>query len=187
MADPSILDYLNQSFHAEAQREEGVKLIESGVLGRGDRRAARDDRDGLGVRGGKLKEYNVVKDDCEDIGVVEPKSYPGNSIGTFCRRKHTAWAIVVFGLETVLKIMLEDASCTVPMACFEEKVLAIEMVKECVLSFDNHCIDSDTHNSQMESHPFENNPTKSDFLYDDSECCYKSVAEGHSWITHRSL
>lgn len=43
VADSSILDYLNELFHATARREECVKPVESRVLGGGDRRAARDD------------------------------------------------------------------------------------------------------------------------------------------------
>lgn len=46
VADSSILDYLNELFHAKARRE-GIKPVESGVRGGGDRRATRDDRDGL--------------------------------------------------------------------------------------------------------------------------------------------
>jgi hypothetical protein len=76
--------------------------------------------------------------------------------------------------------MFDDTLCIYFAARFEEKIPANTMAKQFVLSFDNRCIDGDTHYSQVENHPFENNPMKLGVLYDDSECCYNTAAEGQA-------
>jgi hypothetical protein len=52
--------------------EKVLKSFESGLRAGGDRLVASGDGDGLGVRGGKLGDSNVVKDNCDEVGVLEP-------------------------------------------------------------------------------------------------------------------
>ena len=63
-----------------------------------------------------------------------------------------------FDLEIELKTIIDDIFRSVCEKHWQEKASANEAVEEFDLFYDNHYIDCDIHNSQVENHSCENNP-----------------------------
>ena len=76
-------------------------------------------------------------------------------------------------LGTVRKTIIDDICYSAFEEHLREKVVTDEMIRELELSFDNHYIDCDIHNSEVESCFSKNNPTKVDVVYDDIGDSYK--------------
>lgn len=76
-----------------------------------------------------------------------------------------------FDLRIVSKTIIDDIYYNIFEEHLQEKVVIDEKIREFDLSVDNHYIDCDMHNNQVESRFSDNNSMKVDVVYDDIVDC----------------